>query len=145
MYAMSATLIPLRVSLPPDVIGDSRIAHQVAPEQLRIRGGIYSLARFDLLDGRRIFVVTELAENAGRSVTDAAEEIATVVLSRYGMDISPEQAIFVEHFDDCIAYVSPGSRAGRRARVTYDQWLITWRDRRAVFVDWAPLFNAAVH
>lgn len=141
---MSATLIPHSVSLPRGVIGDSRIAHQVAPEQLRIRNGIYSLARFQLLDGRRVFVVTELAENAGPPVSDAAEIIATVVLARFGADLAPEQAVFVEHFDDCVAYVSP-ARSGRRARVTFDQWLITWRDRRAVFVDWVPLYTAAVH
>ncbi|ABM97127.1 hypothetical protein [Methylibium petroleiphilum] len=141
---MSATLVPAHVALPFGVIGDTRIAHAVTPEHLRVNGGLYSMARFDLADGRRLFVVSELAENDGPSVTNAAETIATAILSNYASDLEPSQVVFLEHYDDEFSY-SFMRAAGRANRVSFDRWEITWQGRRAVFVDWMPVFNSGTH
>ena len=139
---MTATLASLRVSLPAD-ISDTRIAHLVSPEQLRIRGGIYSLARFTLADGRRIFMVSEAPQNEGAPMSRAAQEIATVVMGRYGQDIAPDQAVFVEDLGGYLtAAPAPSSRRGR---VSHGLWVITWQERRAVFVVCDPMYNQAVH
>lgn len=141
---MSASLVPAHVALPFGVVSDTRIAHAVTPEHLRLNGGLYSLARFDLADGRRLFVISELAENEGPSVTGAAETIATAIMASYASDLDPSQVVFLEHYDSEFSY-SFARAACRTNRVTFDRWEITWHGRRAVFVDWMPVFNCGTH
>jgi hypothetical protein len=43
-------------------------------------------------------IVTELPENSGTSVTNAAETIATLVVRQYGLD--PAHTVWVEHYPD---------------------------------------------
>ena len=56
-----------------------------------------------------VVLVTDLGDgNPGPSVTNAAEEIATEVLRRYGLD--PARTLFVEHYDGR----TPGTAATAR-------------------------------
>ena len=141
---MPASLISHRISLPVGVVTSARICHEVFPEHLRVRDGRYSLARFDLQDGRRLFVIAERPDNLGPSAAQSAEEIATVVLSRYAADLEPHQVLFLERLDELEEHPLEDP-ASRGERISHDHWLITWRGRRAVFVEWAAAFHDARH
>jgi len=49
-------------------------------------------------DGRAVVIFTELPDNPGMSVTNAAEWIATMLLHRYDLDL--ENTIWIEHYPD---------------------------------------------
>lgn len=89
------------------------------------------LTLFDLADGRRIFVCTELAENRGVSVTNAWPQLADRLLSVIG-GVKPEQAVFVEHY-------FPGSYKSGHPEETFDLVEIEWREGRAVGQRWARI------
>ena len=49
-------------------------------------------------DGKYVFVVTELPDNPGTSVTNFAEHLATAMRSRHGL--KPEDVIWIEHYPE---------------------------------------------
>lgn len=55
-----------------------------------------SLTWFDLSNGERVFVCTELAENEGKSVTNAWPELADALVRLSGEP--KRKAVFVEHY-----------------------------------------------
>jgi len=50
-----------------------------------------------LVDGRTAIIATELSENPGMSITNAAEEAATAVCRQLGID--PHRLVWIEHYD----------------------------------------------
>jgi len=63
------------------------------------RPGTCRIHIFNAADGTTVVIATDLdEENPGPSVTNAAEDIASQVCLRYGLD--PERTVFVEHYDD---------------------------------------------
>lgn len=86
-------------------------------------------------DGEQtIVVLTELPENRGMSVTNAAEEIATQVRREFGLD--PDQTLWIEHYpEQQVAY------HGRplREKATYDEIIYTWDDYQASEPEWHRL------
>lgn len=68
--------------------------------------------------GKTIFLLTELPENPGMSVTNAADQIATWLVA--DNNVKPENAIFIEHYpaDDT------------RPQDTYDLINFTWGERQ---------------
>jgi len=80
-------------------------------------------------DGRVVVIATELADNPGTSITNAAEILATEVCRRFR--IPPERLVWIEHY----AY-SPESAIPR----TFD--LVTFHPRRPA--QKSPLTSAAL-
>lgn len=72
--------------------------------------GFTSACRVRIFDFAQpaLVIVTELPENAGTSVTNAAEVIATLVVGQHGLD--PAQMVWVEH---CPARRPPQARYER--------------------------------
>jgi len=60
-----------------------------------------------LVDGRTAVIVTEVSDNPGTSVTNAAEHLASFVCDRFRID--PDRLVWIEHY----------GYGGRRER-TYD-------------------------
>lgn len=82
----------------------------------------FGLAVFDLSDGRRIFVCSELADNTGRSVTNAWPELASWLMENVGAS-NPGNVMFIEHY-------WPGSYKSNIREETFDQILIDWKEMR---------------
>jgi hypothetical protein len=68
-------------------------------------------------DGKAIFLLTELPDNPGMSVTNAIDQIATKLLAQYMVE--PSEAIFIEHY--------PADSA--RPQDTYDEVTLNCRQR----------------
>jgi len=70
---------------------------------------------------RAVFIATEINENPGQSITNAAEALATQLVAAF--DIEPEQLRFIEHYtlesDD-------GSDD-----ISYDEVTFDWQGRQA--------------
>jgi len=49
-----------------------------------------------LADGRTLVICTELPENPGTSVTNFAEQLATLVVQQF--DIAPDKLVWIEHY-----------------------------------------------
>ena len=49
-------------------------------------------------DGKFVFVVTELPDNPGTSVTNFAEHLATAMRRQYGL--RPDEVIWIEHYPE---------------------------------------------
>lgn len=65
-----------------------------------------------LADGRMAAVATELKDNPGTSITNAAEDLASQVCDHLG--VKPEQLVWIEHY----AYAGAGNAIKER---TYDR------------------------
>lgn len=74
-------------------------------------------------DGRAAVIVTELPDNPGMSVTNAAEWIATTLLHRY--DLDPNDTIWIEHYPD---RHPPGMEGERMFDETFDLIRFRWED-----------------
>ena len=133
---------PPSAAVPPGLIDPSVVNVASGPMAYRYCGGLYALSRYDLKGGKRLFVITELADNAGPSVSNAAEQLATDIMRRFASDLETSQVIFVEHYDPILSsYIgTPQSR-----RLSFDRWTITWEDRRAMFIRWTPIFGRNIH
>ena len=59
-------------------------------------GGVCDVTLVELLDGRAVVIASEQAGNHGMSVTNAAEQIATLVCGRRHLD--PRQLVYIEHY-----------------------------------------------
>jgi hypothetical protein len=79
-------------------------------------------------DGRQVVVASEVADNPGMSVTNAAEDLATQVVAYYKLDI--ERLIWIEHYP-----------ADRRldAPTTFDLVRFTWAEGTASDPEWRRL------
>lgn len=73
---------------------------------------VMGLTVFDLSNGRRVFCCTELADNPGRSVTNAWPELAQDLLNEVG-GADWDSAVFVEHY-------FPGSYKGEKIEEVFD-------------------------
>jgi len=73
---------------------------------------VMGLTVFDLSNGRRVFCCTELADNPGRSVTNAWPELAQDLLNEVG-GADWDCAVFVEHY-------FPGSYKGGKIEEVFD-------------------------
>ncbi|WP_126447986.1 hypothetical protein [Sulfuricystis multivorans] len=93
------------------------------------------LSTFWLADGRQIFVCTELAENKGKSVTNAWPELAEKILHLAG-DVPPQRAVFVEHYFGGSYDVG---QCGLDYPETFDLVEIEWDGSRAVGNGWKSL------
>lgn len=89
------------------------------------------LTLFDLADGRRVFVCTELAENKGVSVTNAWPDLARQLIDLAG-DAKPETAVFIEHYCDA-SYRQPIGDE------TFDLVEIEWAGQQPVNCGWRRL------
>jgi hypothetical protein len=69
-------------------------------------------------DGRHAVVLTEIAENQGMSITNAAEDLATEIRLVYGLN--PSTTAWIEHY-------TPDSYRERSGRAeTFDLVTFTW-------------------
>lgn len=132
MFPQSITL-PLNLVVGTHVVDtDSTVRFDAALPRGTDTPTTCAVTVFDLRDGRRIIVCTELAENQGRSVTNAWPDLATVLLDGFGHDISPSKAVFVEHY----AGNSVSYQGDDAPWETFDLVEIEWRDRVAVQASW---------
>jgi hypothetical protein len=60
------------------------------------RPGICAIERIALADGRTLIIASEVDENLGTSITNAAELIITQVCQRYHID--PAKLAWIEHY-----------------------------------------------
>lgn len=80
---------------------------------------ICSLEILTLADGRTAVIATELEDNPGTSITNVAENLASEVCDRFGID--PQQLIWIEH------YGYAGACEGTKER-TFDRVTFSRRD-----------------
>ncbi|AET95461.1 hypothetical protein BYI23_E003000 (plasmid) [Burkholderia sp. YI23] len=132
--------LPTRVSAPAGFV-DPRFLGVVGPQLLEIGDSAYALTRFELGALHRLFVITELADNGGQPLSFAAEQVATEVLRRYGTDLEPCNAVFVEHYDPGVSFRSAATACCER----FLEWNVTWRNRRAVFIQPKPICRQGTH
>jgi hypothetical protein len=69
-----------------------------------------------MVDGLTAVIATERSGNPGMSITNAAEQAATAVCRRYGID--PHRLVWIEHYD-------ADSYADQERKETFD--LVTFR------------------
>lgn len=60
-------------------------------------GGCQSVCQLSIDKTRDLVIATELAENQGSSITDFAEELATLVVQVYGLN--PFRLIWIENYN----------------------------------------------
>ncbi len=58
--------------------------------------------------GGVVVVMTETGDNTGTSVTNAIEDVATLVCERFSLN--PQQAVFIEHYPDSRTPARDGHR-----------------------------------
>lgn len=75
-------------------------------------------------------IATELAINPGKSVTNAAEAIATQVVEQFQLD--PTKTRFIERYTN-------ESYEGSKTQDTYDEVTFTWRKKKASNPKWRHL------
>jgi hypothetical protein len=73
-------------------------------------------------DGQQVVVATEIDGNPGMSVTNAAEDIATQLVTDYGLDI--ERLVWIEHY----CYPDEDHK--------FDLVRFTWEDGKASDPQW---------
>jgi hypothetical protein len=87
-----------------------------------------------LQDGEHaIVIVTELPNNPGRSVTNAATELATKIVADFALD--PALTTFVEHY----THGSYRQSDSREPWETYDAIIFTWQGMQATQPEWRRL------
>jgi hypothetical protein len=88
---------------------------------------------------RMVVIVTELPDNIGMSVTNAAELIATLAVKQY--DLDPETMIWIEHYPD---RHPPGREGDRMFDETFDMVTFRWEGGTALTPQWKPSSRAHV-
>jgi hypothetical protein len=93
-----------------------------------IRPGNVCVCNIELyrLNDYDVVVCTELPENEGMSVTNAAEKVATAVVD--GFDLEPERLIWIEHYPVMGEFDE-----------TWDSCEFKWEGKKAVSVGWYPI------
>lgn len=81
-----------------------------------------------------VVILTELPDNRGMSVTNAAEELATQVRREFGLD--PDQTRWIEHYPERETSVH---QRPHRESATYDEIIYTWEDYQASEPEWRRL------
>lgn len=76
-------------------------------------------------EGRTLVIATELPDNSGTSVTNAAEHLASFVCDSFG--IAPGRLVWIEHY---------GASPGVRKDETYD--LVTFEESKPQQIHWLP-------
>jgi hypothetical protein len=79
-------------------------------------------------DGRQVVVASEVADNPGMSVTNAAEDLATQVVTYYKLDI--ERLVWIEHYPADRKLEDPA---------TFDLVRFTWTEETASHPEWRRL------
>lgn len=112
-------MLPDSIDLPPELLNGAHVvSSRPTMRYIASLPGcpafslVMGLTVFDLSDGRRVFCCTELADNPGRSVTNAWPELAQDLLNEVGY-VDWENAVFVEHY-------FPGSYEEMRSGEIYD-------------------------
>lgn len=84
-------------------------------------------------DAGALVILTELPDNPGMSVTNASEEIASLVATRY--DLDPASTTWIEHYPP---------RPGIDRAETYDEITYTWTGRTASAPHWRRIAGETV-
>ena len=87
-------------------------------------------------DAATVVVISELAENPGVSVTNAAAALATEIARIY--DLETVTTFWVEHYG-AFSYTASGGDE------TFDLVTFTWRNRTASNVQWKRLTADELH
>lgn len=84
--------------------------------------------------GRKVVVLTEIAENRGMSITNASDHLATEICLHY--DLNPDNTIWIEHY-------TPDSYAGRGKDESFDLVRFGWDTSKRIATahdpDWRRL------
>ena len=83
-----------------------------------------------------VIVLSELAENLGVSVTNAAAALATEIARIYQLD--PDTTFWIEHY-------GAFSYKGGDCDETFDLVTFTWRNRTASNAEWQRLNSDQLH
>ena len=83
-----------------------------------------------------VIVLSELAENLGVSVTNAAAALATEIARIYPLD--PDTTFWIEHYG-AFSYTASGGDE------TFDLVTFTWRNRTASNAEWQRLNSDQLH
>ena len=116
------------------------------------------LELIELVDGRTVVIATELSDNPGVSVTNFAEQLATLVCKMFHID--PTKLVWIEHYPAECCPVCAGSgqsntcnmcrvcggRGTRREAASYDLVTFAVRQVRGEWLlsepSWRPMTEA---
>lgn len=87
--------------------------------------------------GKYLCIATEIAENPGKSVTNACEHIANQVLKDSDYVIEPESLIFLEHYS--VASYNGGGKYALQEYEHYDDVQFSWENGKAHHPQWKPM------
>lgn len=112
-------MLPQSITLPSELLNGAQVISSRATMRyiaslpgMPASSLVMGLTVFDLSNGRRVFCCTELADNPGRSVTNAWPELAQDLLNEVG-GADWDSAVFVEHY-------FPGSYKGGKIEEVFD-------------------------
>ena len=111
------------------------ILHHYQTSAVRVDGG-FCRVRIYGANPYTIIVLSELAENPGVSVTNAAAAIATEIARTYMIDL--DTTIWIEHY-------GAFSYKGGDLDETFDRITFTWRNRTASNAEWKRLTADELH
>ena len=111
------------------------ILHHYQKPAVRVDGG-FCRVRIYGANPYTIIVLSELAENPGVSVTNAAAAIATEIARNYMIDL--DTTIWIEHY-------GAFSYKGGDCDETFDRITFTWRNRTASNAEWKRLTADELH
>jgi hypothetical protein len=111
------------------------ILHHYQMPAVRVDGG-FCRVRIYGANPYTIIVLSELAENPGVSVTNAAAAIATEIARIYMIDL--DTTIWIEHY-------GAFSYKGGDCDETFDRITFTWRNRTASNAEWKRLTADELH
>jgi hypothetical protein len=83
-------------------------------------------------DSHAVAILTERADNPGKSVTNAATEVASRIVADFGLD--PTITTFIEHYTQESYSLQDGE-----LWETYDLMTFTWSEKVATMVEWRRL------
>lgn len=81
-----------------------------------------------------IAIVTEVDNNPGASITNAAENVATEIVKKF--DLDPKHLIYIEHYRHGRW---GGCEYGHGLRSSWDHVTFDWNNGRASHPQWKPL------
>lgn len=95
------------------------------------------LRLFTAPTGDSVVIATELPDNPGMRLTNAAEEVAGAVCQDFGLD--PERLVWIEHYPERLA----GDNYGHQSEpATFDAVTFTWDGQQFSNPQWRPLAPA---
>jgi hypothetical protein len=84
-----------------------------------------------------IAVATELHDNAGASITNTTEDLATAIVQQF--DLDPATTTFVEHYNAYSYSAEPSLVAIKQHPDTYSLVSFIWKENRATSPQWSHL------